>query len=222
MGIIIDLVIVAIFVVCIAIGYVKGLTGSLLKIVSFVLALVISFILFKPIANFVIDHTNWDENLEQAIKQMLIKENETEEITQNSEQENQSMPDVIMNYINEAVEQAGTEAKNAIVEKTARQVAITIVNTIVLISLFLISRIILMLIKSLAELLTKLPVIKQCDKIGGVIYGLLEALIITYVILAIISFMSPMLAQTSIIKGMQESYLGNLFYNNNLLLKIIF
>ena len=46
MSIIIDLVIVAIIALCILIGYHKGLTGSLLKIVSFVLALIIAFILF--------------------------------------------------------------------------------------------------------------------------------------------------------------------------------
>lgn len=220
MGIIIDLIIVAIFIVCIGIGYFKGLTGSLLKIVSFVLALVIAFVLFKPVANFIVDHTNWDENLEQSIKEMLIKENEPEEKEQI--QEEQSMPDVITNYINEAIEKAGTDAKNAIVESTAREVAVTIINTGVLISLFLISRIILLLVKGLAELLTKLPVIKQFDKIGGILYGLIEALVITYVILAIVSFVSPMLAGTPIVKGMQESYVGSMMYNNNVLLKIIF
>ena len=220
MGIIIDLIIVAIFIVCIGIGYFKGLTGSLLKIVSFVLALVIAFVLFKPVANFIVDHTNWDENLEQAIKEMLIKANEPEEKEQI--QEEQSMPDVITNYINDAVEKAGTEAKNAIVESTAREVAVTIINTGVLISLFLISRIILLLVKGLAELLTKLPVIKQFDKIGGILYGLIEALVISYVILAIVSFVSPMLAGTPVVKGIQESYVGSMMYNNNLLLKIIF
>lgn len=221
MGIIIDLIIIGIFIACIGIGYVKGLTGSLLKIVSFLLALVIAFILFKPIAGFVIEHTNWDENLEQAIKQTLIKE-ETPENNQQQEEKSQNMPDVMLNYVNSAVEKAGTEAKNAIVESTARNMAVTIINVAVLIALFLISRIVLLLVKGLAALLTKLPVIKQFDKLGGILYGLLEALIIIYVILAILSFVSPMMEGTNIISGIQESFLGGMLYNNNLLLKIIF
>lgn len=220
MGIIIDLVIVGIFIACVGMGYFKGLTGSLLKIVSFVLALVIAFVLFKPVANFVIDHTNWDENLEQAIKEMLIEDTKQEEVQK--ENEEQSMPDAIMNYINEAVEQAGTDAKNAIVETTARNVAVTIINSAVLIALFLISRIVLILVKGLANIITKIPVIKQVDKLGGIIYGVLEFLVILYIILAIISFISPMIAGTGIIKGIQDSFLGSRFYNNNLLLKIIF
>lgn len=220
MGIIIDLVIVGIFIACVGMGYFKGLTGSLLKIVSFVLALVIAFVLFKPVANFVIEHTNWDENLEQAIKEMLLEDTKQEEVQKANEE--QSMPDAIMNYINEAVEQAGTDAKNAIVETTARNVAVTIINSAVLIVLFLISRIVLILVKGLANIITKIPIIKQVDKLGGIIYGVLEFLVILYIILAIISFISPMIAGTGIIKGIQDSFLGSRFYNNNLLLKIIF
>ena len=43
MTIIVDLVIVAIMAICIIIGYVRGLTGSLIKILSFVLSLSILF-----------------------------------------------------------------------------------------------------------------------------------------------------------------------------------
>lgn len=220
MSIIIDLVIIAIFALCIFFGYHKGLTGSLLKIVSFVLALAIAFILFKPVSNLVIDNTNWDENLEQAIRQSILKE---EENTQGNQAETkQSMPDVMMNYINEAVENAGNEAKSAIVDATARDLSVTIINIAVAIVLFIISKIILLFIKGLANLLTKLPVIKQFDKLGGIIYGLLQSLVILYIAFAVISLFSPMMETTGIIEGIKKSYIGSMMYNNNLLLKIIF
>lgn len=235
MGIIVDLIIIAIFIICIILGFKKGLTGSLLKIISFVLALIIAFILFKPVSNFVVDHTNWDETLEQAIRQMLIEENsQTENLqvqneqikqTEVADEENvkkQSMSEVMINYINEAVENAGTEAKNTIIDSTARNVAVTIINVGVLIVLFLISRIVLMLIKGLTQLITKLPVIKQFDKLGGIVYGLLESLIVIYVILAILSFASPLIAETGIIQAVENSFIGSIMYDNNLLLKLIF
>ena len=219
MSIIIDLVIVAIIALCILLGYRKGLTGSLLKIVSFVLALILAFILFKPVSNFVIDNTNWDENLEQAIRQSILKQEESKD---DKEQTNQSMPDVMMNYINEAVENAGNEAKNAIIDATARDLSVTIINVAVAIVLFIISKIILLFIKGLANLLTKLPVIKQFDKLGGILYGLLQSLVIIYIIFAIISFVSPMMDGTGIIEGIKKSFIGSMMYDNNLLLKIIF
>jgi len=237
--IIVDLIILAIFAICLGLGFKKGLTGSLLKIISFILALVIAFLLFKPVSNFIVDHTNWDETLEQAIRQTLIEENSQE----NNQEENieiqngegkeaqigneekvkkQSMSEVMIDYINETIENAGTEAKNTIVDATARNVAVTIINVGVLIVLFVVSRIILVFIKGLTQLITKLPIIKQFDKLGGILYGLLEAFIIIYVILAILSFVSPMISQTGILQAIENSFLGSIMYNNNLLLKLIF
>lgn len=235
MSMIIDLIVVAFILLCIILGYRKGLTGSLLKIVSFVLALVVAFILFKPISGFIIDNTNWDENLEQTIRNMV--QNSEEENSENkdnlqekndsktNEQETentQNMPTVIVDYINQAVENAGTEAKGAILDATARNIAVTIINVGVLITLFILSRIVLFFIKGLADLITKLPVIKQFDKLGGIIYGMLEALVVLYVIFAIISFISPFINGTEFIGSIQKSFFGNLMYNNNLLLKLLF
>ena len=58
--------------------------------------------------------------------------------------------------------------------------------------LFIIARIALIVLKFITALIAKLPVIKQFDKLGGIIYGLLEGLVITYLALALISFITPM------------------------------
>ena len=67
MGIIIDLIIVAIFALFIMMGCKKGLTGSLIKLLSFAIALILAFILYKPVASIVTNNTQIDENIEQAI-----------------------------------------------------------------------------------------------------------------------------------------------------------
>lgn len=218
MSIIVDLVILGILILCIFSGYRKGLTGSLLKIVSFLLAVIIAFVLFKPVSNFIISNTNWDENLEQGIRNTVM----SDEKSQTTQGENQNAPSVLIDYINNAVEEAGDAAKEDIVNATARNVSITIINAGVWICLFIIARIILVFIKGLANLITKLPVIKQFDNLGGIIYGVLEALIIIYGILAIISFISPLVSNLGIISAIQKSFIGNIMYNNNLLLKLIF
>lgn len=220
MSIIIDAIILGILVLCIALGYRKGLTGSLLKIISFVLALVIAFVLFKPVSNFIIDKTNWDENLEQGIRDTIISNDKQEEKV--SQEENQNMPSVMLDYINKTVENAGNEAKEAVADATARQVAIMIINAGVWFALFLVARIILIFVKGLANLITSLPIIKQFDKLGGIIYGLVEAVVVIYAILAVLSFISPVVSGTGILDAIQKSLIGSVMYNNNLLLKLIF
>ncbi len=220
MSIIIDAIVIGILILCIAIGYRKGLTGSLLKIISFVLALVIAFVLFKPVSTFIIDKTNWDENLEQGIRDTILSSDKQEELS--SQEENKNMPEVMINYINKTVEEAGNEAKEAVADATARQVAIMIINSGVWFALFLVSRIVLIFVRGLANIITNLPIIKQFDKLGGIIYGLVEAFIIIYGILAVLSFASPVVSGTGILEAVQKSFIGSVMYNNNLLLKLIF
>lgn len=220
MSIIIDAIILGILVLCIALGCRKGLTGSLLKIVSFVLALVIAFVLFKPVSNFIIDKTDWDENLEQGIRDTILSSDKQEETV--SQAENQNMPAVMLDYINKTVENAGNEAKEAVADATARQVAIMIINSGVWFALFLVARIILIFVKGLTKIITSLPIIKQFDKLGGIIYGLVEAFIVIYAILAVLSFISPVVSGTGILEAVQKSLIGSVMYNNNLLLKLVF
>lgn len=127
----------------------------------------------------------------------------------------------MVNYINESIQTAVTEAKNSVVEAAAENIAITTVNVGVAIALFIIVRIGLIFVSALSKLITDLPIIKQFDKAGGIIYGVLKSLVIISVLFALISFISPMIEQTGIIIAINKSFIGNILYNNNILLKII-
>lgn len=211
MTIIVDLAILAIIILCVIIGYIRGLTGSLIKILSFVLSIIIAFILFIPVSNLIINNTNIDDNLEQTIRNMIVQENEEEK----------NIPDTIQNYIEEKVNEASDMAKEAVADSVSREIAITIVKAGTWISLFIIARILFIFLKLITSLIAKLPVIKQFDKLGGIIYGLLEGIIIVYIILAIVSFVSPMI-NPDVSSTINNSTIGGFLYNNNLLLKIIF
>lgn len=215
MAIIIDIVIVAIIALCLFLGYRRGLTGSLLKILSFVLAIVIAFILFKPVSNLVINHTNWDDSLKTSIEQFITEKTSTPE-------EKSSLPQVIVDYIDETMAQSVNEAKEVAIKNTAQSVTNLIVNAGVWIAVFIIARILLIFIKFITALIARLPVIKQFDKLGGILYGILEAFVILYVLLAIISFIAPMINNAEFIDALNKSFIGSMLYNNNILLKILF
>lgn len=212
MSVIIDLIIVAVIAICIIIGYVRGLTGCLIKILSFVLSLVIAFILFVPVSNFVIENTQIDESLEKSIREMLISDNKSSE---------EEMPTAMSDYINKKAEEIVDNAKEEVVNATARDISQTIVKAGTWIALFIVARIALIFLKLITSLISKLPVIKQCDKLGGIIYGVLEGLLITYFALAVISFITP-ITNKNLSENINKSYLGSQMYNHNLLLKIIF
>ena len=131
------------------------------------------------------------------------------------------MPKAMVDYINESVENTIEDTKTNIVNKSAEKIAETAINVGTAIILFIIARIILLVITALTDILTDLPVIKQLDKTGGVLYGIIKALLIIFAVFALISLISPALEKTEIIKSINQSFIGSFLYNNNILLNIV-
>ena len=152
MWIIVDIVILAIIILSTITAYKKGLIGVAFKIVPFILSLIIAFILFIPISNFIINNTDLSENIETAIINNF-SDNE------NEEDENDSQ--ILVDYINEYTEEA-TEAGMNIV---AEQIAQTTIRAGTFLILFIIAKIALMFVKALANFVAKLPILNQFNKV---------------------------------------------------------
>lgn len=218
MSLIIDGIILGLLILCILIGYKKGLTKCIIKILSFVIAIVVAAVLFKPISNVVIEKTQIDDNIRNSI--VGIVEKDVEEKGKVGEETN--LPQSMVNYINETIEENIHETKVTIVNNVSDKIATTIINVGVAIILFILARIALIFVSTLSSIITDLPIIKQFDKLGGIVYGLVEALIIIFVVFAIISFISPMIESSGFIEAINKSVLGAAMYNNNLIIKLIF
>ena len=211
MGIIVDLIIIAVVLLFIFLGYKKGLTGSLIKLLSFIIAIVVAFVLYKPVANAVIENTVIDDNIRTTLKATLGVEYKTENTEEN-------VPSTIMDNINKEIENATDEVKANVIDQTT----ITIVNIGSGIVIFLAVRVILVLISLFAKILTDLPVIKQVDKLGGLAYGAIEGIVIVYAVLAVISLTSVIWANNAVVTAIAKSSLGEMLYNNNIILNLLF
>lgn len=207
MGIIVDLIIIAVVLLFIFLGYKKGLTGSLIKLLSFIIAIVVAFVLYKPVANAVIENTVIDDNIRTTLG--------VEDKTENTEE---NVPSTIMDNINKEIENATDEVKANVIDHTT----ITIVNIGSGIVIFLAVRVILVLISLFAKILTDLPVIKQVDKLGGLAYGAIEGIVIVYAVLAVISLTSVIWANNAVVTAIAKSSLGEMLYNNNIILNLLF
>ncbi|MCI9017201.1 MAG: hypothetical protein HFJ53_08615 [Clostridia bacterium] len=220
MSILIDLIILGIIVLSVFLGYKKGLIGVAFKVLSFIIAIIITLLLFKPISNVIINNTQIDESIQNTIEEKLIGE----KIEENGEirQETTSVPNIIVDYINSLAKDSINNSKQTIIKAVSRDLTINIINILVMISLFIISRILLIFAKVLLEAVSELPLVKQFNEIGGIIYGLVSGIFIIYLIFALISFILPMLGQTGIINIIKNSIIGGFVYNNNILLMLFF
>lgn len=208
MSVIIDIIICLIIGICVFFGYKRGLTGVIVKLLSFVLSIVISLVLFRPVSLLIINNTDIDDNIAHSVENIL----------NSSENDKQKKPEVLVKSMDKSIKNAQNEIKENINNYIAKNIAEGIINLLVMTILFIISRVTLFFVKFIFKTITDLPIIKQIDKAGGTIYGILEALLIIYVSLLIISFIKVPELQLAI----NTSIITSFFYNNNILLMLFF
>ena len=91
-----------------------------------------------------------------------------------------------------------------------------IVLAVILILYFAI-KIALHFVTAIANIIAKIPIIKQFNKLGGIIYGLLRGILLIYVILLIISFAGQINPENQVHKSINESNITKAMYQNNIL-----
>lgn len=219
MSIIIDLVVIGLILLSTFLGYKKGLIGVAFKILSFLIAIVITLVLYRPIAGFIINNTPIAKNIESTIIEKLSSSKIEEGQIQ---KESTDLPNVVVNYINSEITKTVNSTKDEIVVNIAKDLSENIVNIGVMIALFIIIRIALIFAKVLLEAVAELPIVKQFNEAGGTIYGILRGILLIYLILAIISLILPMTDKTSVLGIINNTILTKLLYNNNLILMIFF
>ena len=213
MGIIVDLILVSIISLNIFIFYKKVLLKLAVGLIAVAAAIILALILYKPVSNLIIENTEIDENIEQA-----IINNFSGDTQENEEVRYVSVLDYLQKYVDDAVNKTQTE----IVTQTAGMMAVKIINVVVLIGIFIIVRAVLVLLTFISDIITSLPILKQFNEVGGILYGAIKALLIIYVVLAIVFLIICYTNNSTISEAINSSYITRFFYDHNLLLNIIF
>ncbi len=212
-GIILDIIIVAIIALNIIVCYKKGLVKLAVGLVAVIASIIITVILYKPVSNLVIENTKIDDNIKNSIIENFTSENEESE---------EKEDDGFMKYIQKYVDDAVNKTKNQIVIEASEVISVKVINIGVMIVIFIIARIALILLTFITDIITSLPILKQFNEVGGIIYGAIKALLIIYVVLAVVFFVIYITGNENISNAISSSYVTEFFYNNNLLLNLIF
>ena len=199
MNYLIDLILIAIIALFTFIGYKKGLIKVAFGLISFILALIISIVLYKPISNFIINYTPLDDKIETTIEERLNSSNTSTEETNN----------IVDNFY--------SNIKSTTTTAVADGISKTIITIGCMIIVFIISNIVLIFFKFSGDLIAKLPLIKQVNHAGGFIYGLLKGFVIIYLLLALITIISPIIDINNFINLINKSIIANIMYNNNII-----
>ena len=215
---VVDIIIVLIFALSIFIAYKKGIVSVVYGIASWVIIFILVFVFYKPITNIVVDKTEFDEFISEKIEKNLESSFEDENVLS---EENSNISSSFINIINEYVLEAEEKEADNIADYVANEISYDVVSGVVMIVLFVIAKIIMLLLQYVLEFIVSLPLIRSFNKTAGIVYGVVRAFLLIYIILAILSLVSPLLADTNVILFIKSSNIGSIFYNDNIILKFL-
>ena len=215
MGILIDIILIAIIILNLRIGYKKGLINVIFSICAFLIAILVTLILYKPVSNLIINNTDIDDK----IKEVIINNNQVNENNNNKAQEEKTE---LQKYVESKVSGMEDVAKSEAIQIVADTVSKIAIEILTAILLFIITRVLVIILKFFSEGLSKIPIIKQCNQAGGIVYGLLKAIIIIYLLLTILFLVVSINGNGTISKTIEDSTITKVLYENNIIVKYCF
>ena len=189
MGILIDIIFIAIILLSAFLGYKKGLVKMASKLFAGILAIIITLIVYQPISNAIIKNTPIKEKIENIII----------EKTQNNTEENSNMI---------------SEISQNMVKEQANNISINIVHAITMILIYLLVKIVLSIIFALINGIANLPILKQFNEVGGIAYGLVRGAIISVICIALLGVYAKINPENKINTEIENTYLTKMVYKN--------
>lgn len=235
----VDIAIGVIFLYLMIEGWWKGLVRSLIGIVGYVAAFFVAKFYYADMAELLMSRFEWfrdlKDNIAASIMSSFSENVQLQEILSGTTQadlrttlgnqavvEGLKLPQSMMNQVANFAEKVDlSAARYGAVEGFAQAVANGIVYGF---SFLLVALLVLLAVKLIGLILdgaTEVPIIKQVNKLGGLIFGIIKAGIFVFLIMATVAFLSPLAPEMKLVEAIQASYVGAYFYNNNILLILL-
>lgn len=235
----VDIAIALIFLFMIIEGWIKGLVRSILGIIGYIAAFIIAKFYYVDMAEFLSSRFEWFRNLKDNISESILSsfsgnaqlqaaidsgsQADLSKALENKEVLDQlDLPATITGKVAtfaQSVDIASTQ-KNA-VEGLAELIANGILYGI---SFMLVVLLVIFVVKVIGLILdgaTEVPIIKQANKLGGLLFGALKACFFVFLIMTTVVFIAPLTPEMNIIETINSSTVGVYFYNNNVLLILL-
>lgn len=188
-------------------GYRAGIVRMVLYIVTLVLTIVLAGLLLRPVSLLVKENTSLYQNIETSVEE-VINEHEIADIESIKQL---PFPEYMLDGISTDVMIAGDFRHVAAVGLAGQ-----IFNAIIYICLNFVIYIIIRIIVGTFDIVTRLPVIKEVNKLAGFAVGLIEGIILVWLLCLVLQACgSEVWAQKIFVQINDNSFLSWI-YNNNL------
>jgi Colicin V production protein. len=225
-----DYVVLAIIIGFGLAGLVKGLVLSVFKIASFFIAIVLSVKLYPKAADFLAKTPLYD-NIKASILKSLLGRYEA--AVPVSSQDGASALDTVVNrlalpdFIKKSIIEKIPAPSDIIDVSTilgniSDEMAKVIISILGVVLLFILIRLGIFIIGFILKGVTRLPVIRELDRFGGLAFGALEGILMVYILFAVLMLFNSSVQFKHIFENIESSVLANNFYQNNIIISWMF
>lgn len=232
MYIIIDIVLVAVIVIGGFVGYKKGLSDILINIVGVVLALILAFMFKGTVADFIEKSTGIGTSLKVSISDGItsaaseklnidLKDEEKVEEEKDASESGESTKEIKNVQKDNPFYKALVDNMNLDegIDNISQKVVDFIMHTASFILIFLVVYLCVFILKMMLNIVFKLPILSTINKTGGLVANLILTLIKIWVLLAILSFLSPIIPVVPNI--INSTIITKMLYNTNVIVMLL-
>ena len=218
-----------ILVACAFNGYKSGAIKIAFALIASVLGVLLAMLFFEPFGDFLKENTQINEIVEDGIYDLIVEYMQSDELDKKADELTGDMLSevplpkqisemLLKNNNEETVKQLGAES---IADYISKELANMVIKVISFVILYILISLALRIIISLADAITKLPVVKEVNKLVGVVVGLLEGLVIVWIFFIVITGMTSTSEGQIIMEQIMDNAFLSFLYDNNLVLKIL-
>ena len=221
-----DLILILVITLIIAFSMKKGFISISKSIVALILTCVFMSSMQPTVLTFLKDSaigSGIEEKVSENISSVYEKKDfsketkTTDQYTSEKICESLGFPEFVENSIKSTVSGLREVEKN-VLDVVADSVTAMILNVLSLILLFLLVRLVVFVLVKLLEVIFELPGLKAINKTLGAILGIVNALLIVYIVCAAVSLFAPADSRIVIEETVNKTFLLKYFYENNVLM----
>ena len=185
-ALILDITVVVILIVSFCIGWRRGLISSLLQLLGFAISLIAAWIFSRSITTYVYERFVRDKIVDNVSNKLSSSVDGVVEATKGIFGKLADVGAAFFDYSTISEDKA-SELGEKIVDQTIASPVQAVLRAIIFIILFAIFMLIIKLLSRLFKGVNKLPVLGTVNKMGGGLIGIVEGLIMCYLVVVGVS-----------------------------------
>lgn len=221
----VDFTVIGIVVGYSLIGYARGFIYSVFKVASFFVAAFMAMQFHPYISKVLISAIHLDVTMKDMIARNVGKVIDSGQIEQgiganaiNGLVNSWGLPKPVEEMVYKNVSIQANQLAGGLVNSLSESLAIVAVNIISIMIIFAVISFVLIFVRNLSEGIAKLPIFKQVNRAGGIVFGALQGIIIIYIAFAVLTLFASSQELKNIFVDINSSVIAKVFYTNNLLL----